>query len=56
VAGWSNSSRSVPAHTRGDVIVHVPEARTVFTGDILFVGGTPIVWAGPLSNWIAPAT
>ncbi len=42
-----------PAHTRGDVIVHVPDARTVFTGDILFIGGTPIVWAGPLSNWIA---
>lgn len=42
-----------PAHTRGDVIVHVPDAQCVFTGDILFIGGTPIVWAGPLSNWIA---
>jgi len=42
-----------PAHTAGDVIVHVPDAATVFTGDILFVGGQPIVWAGPLSNWIA---
>lgn len=42
-----------PAHTRGDVIAHVPDARTVFTGDILFIGGTPIVWAGPLSNWVA---
>jgi glyoxylase-like metal-dependent hydrolase (beta-lactamase superfamily II) len=42
-----------PAHTRGDVLVHVPDARTVFTGDILFIGGTPIVWAGPISNWIA---
>jgi cyclase len=42
-----------PAHTRGDAIVHVPDARTVYTGDILFVGGAPIVWAGPLSNWIA---
>jgi len=42
-----------PAHTRGDVIVHVPDARTVFTGDILFVEGTPIVWEGPVSNWIA---
>ena len=27
--------------------------RTVFTGDILFIGGTPIVWAGPVDNWIA---
>lgn len=42
-----------PAHTRGDVLVHVPDARTVFTGDILFIGGQPIVWVGPLSNWIA---
>lgn len=41
-----------PAHTRGDLLVHVPSARTVYTGDILFIGGTPIVWAGPVSNWI----
>jgi glyoxylase-like metal-dependent hydrolase (beta-lactamase superfamily II) len=25
----------------------------VFTGDIVFIGGAPIVWAGPLENWIA---
>jgi glyoxylase-like metal-dependent hydrolase (beta-lactamase superfamily II) len=42
-----------PAHTAGDTIVYVPDAGTVYTGDILFIGGTPIVWAGPLSNWIA---
>ena len=42
-----------PAHTAGDTIVHVPDASTVYTGDILFVGGAPIVWAGPLSNWVA---
>ena len=42
-----------PAHTRGDVIVHVPDAACVFTGDILFVEGTPIVWEGPVANWIA---
>jgi cyclase len=42
-----------PAHTRGDLLVHVPGTRTVFTGDILFIGGTPIVWTGPLTNWIA---
>jgi len=41
-----------PAHTRGDVLVHVPEDRTVFTGDILFIGGTPIMWAGPVERWI----
>lgn len=42
-----------PAHTSGDTIVYVPDASTVYTGDILFIGGTPIVWAGPLSNWVA---
>ncbi len=41
-----------PAHTEGDVIAHVPDSRTVFTGDILFIEGTPLMWAGPLSNWI----
>lgn len=41
-----------PAHTRGDILVEVPERGTVFTGDILFNGGTPVVWAGPFSNWI----
>ena len=42
-----------PAHTQGDTLAHVPDARTIYTGDILFIGGTPIVWAGPLSNWVA---
>jgi cyclase len=41
-----------PAHTQGDVLVHVPSDRTVFTGDILFIEGTPLMWAGPVSNWI----
>lgn len=42
-----------PAHTRGDLLVHLPDDRVVFTGDILFVDGTPIVWAGPVAKWIA---
>ncbi|HEB88022.1 MAG TPA: MBL fold metallo-hydrolase [Deltaproteobacteria bacterium] len=41
-----------PAHTRGDVIVHVPDAGAIFTGDILFIDGTPIMWEGPVANWI----
>lgn len=41
-----------PAHTRGDVLVHVPADRTVFTGDIIFAGGHPVIWAGPVQNWI----
>jgi cyclase len=42
-----------PAHTAGDVIAHVPDARAVFTGDILFIEGTPIMWVGPVANWLA---
>jgi len=42
-----------PAHTAGDVIIHVPSTRTIFTGDILFIDGTPIMWEGPVANWIA---
>lgn len=42
-----------PAHTKGDVIVHVPGDRVVYTGDILFIGGHPVMWEGPVSNWIA---
>jgi glyoxylase-like metal-dependent hydrolase (beta-lactamase superfamily II) len=41
-----------PAHTAGDVIAFVPADRVVYAGDILFIDGTPIAWAGPVSNWI----
>ena len=42
-----------PAHTFGDAIVHVPDARVVIAADILFIGVTPVMWAGPVENWIA---
>ena len=41
-----------PAHTPGDALVHVPADRTVYTGDILFIEGHPIMWEGPVANWI----
>jgi len=41
-----------PAHTRGDVIVHVPSDGVVFTGDILFIDDTPIIWQGPVESWL----
>ncbi|MET9030837.1 MBL fold metallo-hydrolase [Nocardia sp. NPDC004168] len=41
-----------PAHTVGDVLVHVPDSRLMYTGDILFVGATPVVWSGPPERWI----
>jgi glyoxylase-like metal-dependent hydrolase (beta-lactamase superfamily II) len=42
-----------PAHTRSDILVYVPQDKIVYTGDILFVGGHPAIWAGPVKNWIA---
>jgi cyclase len=42
-----------PAHTRGDTLALLPAERVLFSGDILFNGGHPIAWAGPVSNWIA---
>lgn len=48
-----------PAHTAGDLLVHLPHQRTVFSGDVVF-GSTPaqpgdhaVHWAGPLSSVIA---
>ena len=41
-----------PAHTLGDTIAHVPDAGVVFTGDLLFIEGTPIMWDGPVANWL----
>lgn len=42
-----------PAHTAGDTVVHIPDAGVLFSGDLLFIGTTPIVWAGPIANWLA---
>src|ERR1700759_5056091 len=42
-----------PAHTAADTVVHVPDAGVLFGGDLLFIGCTPIVWAGPIGNWVA---
>lgn len=33
-------------------MVHIPDAKTLFAGDILFIGSTPVMWAGPVENWI----
>ena len=42
-----------PAHTPGDALVHVPDARLLYAGDVVFVGGTPIAWAGPIDRWVS---
>jgi glyoxylase-like metal-dependent hydrolase (beta-lactamase superfamily II) len=42
-----------PAHTSGDVLAWLPAERTLFTGDLLFIDSTPVMWAGPVNNWLA---
>jgi glyoxylase-like metal-dependent hydrolase (beta-lactamase superfamily II) len=44
-----------PAHTMGDLVVHLPEQRVVFAGDIIFSGDHPCHWAGPLDRISAAA-
>ncbi len=41
-----------PAHTEGDLVVHLPDVRAVFAGDLLFLGSTPVMWQGSVENWI----
>ncbi|MFJ3164001.1 MBL fold metallo-hydrolase [Streptomyces kanasensis] len=36
------------AHTVGDTVVHLPERGVVFTGDLVFNGGTPFLATGSL--------
>ncbi|MFD5426333.1 MBL fold metallo-hydrolase [Streptomyces sp. NPDC127084] len=38
------------AHTVGDTIVHLPEHGVVFTGDLIFNGGTPFIPMGSLTG------
>lgn len=42
-----------PAHTAGDLIVHLPEAGVLFAGDIIFRLCTPIGWEGTFERWCA---
>lgn len=41
-----------PAHTAGDLVVHVPDASVVFAADVMFVGVLPVMWHGPIDNWV----
>jgi cyclase len=41
------------AHTASDTVVFVPDARVVYTGDLLFAGVTPVMWHGPVAGWLA---
>lgn len=42
-----------PGHTDGDAVVHVPSRSVAYTGDLLFIGCTPVMWAGPIESLLA---
>ena len=39
-----------PAHTTNDTVVWIPERRLLFTGDLVFNGGTPFVAMGSIAG------
>jgi cyclase len=55
---WSGDLRcevryvGTPAHTTNDSIVWIPDRSVVFTGDLLFNGGTPFALMGSVTGWI----
>jgi cyclase len=40
-----------PAHTAGDLMVHLPSEGVLFAGDIIFRLCTPMGWEGTYANW-----
>ncbi len=44
------------AHTASDTVVLVPDARVLYTGDLLFSGVTPVMWHGPVAAWLDALT
>lgn len=40
-----------PAHTRSDVIAHLPDDGVVFAGDLAFAGGQPFLAEGSLAGY-----
>lgn len=40
-----------PCHQIGDTLVHVPEEKVVFAGDVIFRECTPMGWNGTYEKW-----
>ena len=41
-----------PAHTTNDVVIWVPERKVLYTGDVIFNGGTPFALFGSVAGWL----
>jgi len=41
-----------PAHTTNDIVAWIPDRKLLFTGDIIFNGGTPFALGGSVAGWL----
>jgi cyclase len=41
-----------PCHQVGDTIVHIPDERVIFAGDVIFRECTPMGWSGTYEKWL----
>jgi cyclase len=41
-----------PAHTTNDIVVWVPERQVLYSGDLVFNGGTPFAMMGSVAGWL----
>lgn len=41
-----------PAHTNNDVVAWIPARKLLFSGDLVFNGGTPFAMAGSVAGWL----
>ncbi|MGE3073131.1 MAG: MBL fold metallo-hydrolase [Dehalococcoidia bacterium] len=41
-----------PAHTTNDIVAWIPDRKLLFTGDVIFNGGTPFALAGSIGGWL----
>lgn len=42
-----------PAHTTNDIVAWIPERKLLFSGDIIFNGGTPFALGGSVAGWLS---
>lgn len=41
-----------PAHTTNDIVAWIPERKLLFSGDVIFNGGTPFALGGSVGGWL----
>jgi cyclase len=41
-----------PAHTTNDIVAWIPDQKVLFSGDLVFNGGTPFAMMGSVAGWL----